>query len=87
MKKTIKARCKNCNNNSFRMEKKVEGKSENDILITETIMHDGFGYDLNTFDIICNKCNKINTDVFGINTEEFDKDKIESTIRGSKNGI
>ena len=60
MKKIIYGYCKKCKNKSFRFEKKIEDE------ITEVLGHDGFGWDLNTFDIICSKCEGRNTDVFEI---------------------
>lgn len=60
----IRAKCGHCNNDSFKMEKKSEGISEDSVIIRETMMHDGFGYDLNTFNIICTKCGKKNSGRF-----------------------
>ena len=64
MKFTINGKCKECGNKSFKLRKRVEGASKHKVVLNETLCHDGCGYDLNTFDIICSKCRKENTDVF-----------------------
>ena len=64
MKGIIKGKCRECGNNTFKLEKAVEGKNETAIFIDGIFMHDGFGWDLNSFDIICSKCKSINEDGF-----------------------
>lgn len=56
--------CVKCGNQSFRFEKKVEGDNPDKIMMYEVLNHDGFGFDLNTFDIICEKCGRKDTDRF-----------------------
>ena len=56
MKVLIRAKCSKCKNNTFRIEKETEGKTKEAIAYCEILCHDGFGYDINTFKIICNKC-------------------------------
>lgn len=73
MKKKLFAYCKKCENTTFYIEKEVEGKSEESILIQETLCHDGYGYDLNTFNIICRKCKSVNNDVFDFMKEGSSK--------------
>ena len=58
MKVLIRAKCSECENNTFRIEKEIEGKTMELITYHEILCHDGFGYDINTFKIICDKCGK-----------------------------
>ncbi len=50
------ALCEKCNGISFELRKICEGQSLQSVLISETMCHDGMGWDLNTFDIICTHC-------------------------------
>lgn len=60
----IKGFCKNCSNTKFEFSKISKGDNKNQIIINETLNHDGWGYDLNTFDVICSKCKEVNSDIF-----------------------
>jgi hypothetical protein len=73
MKIRIIGHCSHCKNRSFRFEKDVEGQTEQDILMAETLCHDGYGWDLNSFSIICTKCGSVNTDVFSLYKKKQEK--------------
>lgn len=62
----VTAFCKKCGNKTFIIKKISEGESEDNVLIRETMCHDGFGWDLNTFDIVCSKCKSVNLDRFEV---------------------
>ena len=69
MKYKIIMKCNKCDNESFLFRKLTEDKSEELLIYHETLCHDGFGYDLNTFEIICSKCKSVNSDIFKIQQE------------------
>ena len=48
--------CAKCGSKKIMAEKLVEYTDWDKALIRETLMHDGFGWDLNTFDFKCAKC-------------------------------
>lgn len=50
-------KCKNCGNRIFRIKKVAySDKEKEQYMQHEYLCHDGFGWDLNTFNIICSKC-------------------------------
>jgi len=56
-------KCKKCGSNKFILRKKIhyEGSLKS-ALISELLCHDGFGWNVNTFDFVCAKCGAVNED-------------------------
>lgn len=50
-------RCKKCKNTTFFLSKESKDyENEAEAVQYETLAHDGFGWDVNTFDIVCALC-------------------------------
>jgi predicted nucleic-acid-binding Zn-ribbon protein len=56
MKLLAELRCSKCSNTEFKFTKELEGESKETIILMEILAHDGFGWDISTFDIECIKC-------------------------------
>ena len=52
-------KCSKCGNNEFKLFKKLKGNNKESIIINQTLCHDGFGWELSTFDLECTKCKNI----------------------------
>ena len=52
-------KCSKCGNKEFKLSKKLKGNDKKTIIIQETLFHDGFGWELSTFDVECTKCKNI----------------------------
>ena len=48
--------CPNCQANTFQINKKAKAKDEQTLIVGQTMMHDGFGWDVNQFQFECNHC-------------------------------
>ena len=76
----VVVKCPKCGSEEVTIEKvfRYSTKKERDYIIyRETLCHDGFGWDLNTFTIKCAKCGTIIEEVV---YEEIDKDvKLEGS--------
>jgi len=70
----VVVKCPKCGSEEVTIEKvfKYNTEEERDkIIIRETLMHDGFGWDLNTFTIKCAKCGTV---IENVSFEDIDKD-------------
>ena len=56
MKVILKIKCKKCKSEKISISKKVQGESEKGIIIQETFCHEGFDFDINTFNFKCVDC-------------------------------
>jgi len=58
----VVVKCPKCGSEEVIIEKVFRYSTEkerDDIILRETLLHDGFGWDLNTFTIKCAKCGTI----------------------------
>lgn len=72
-KREYYAKCKKCGGIEFRLSQVVEKekrKTWKDIEINKAIMHDGFGWELEDFDMICTKCGSKESEVSHKTIEE-----------------
>ena len=61
MKKKVWIECKKCGGREFRIERNVEYEgSWHSAVMHECLAHDGFGWELEDFDLICTKCGSVN---------------------------
>ncbi|RLJ04555.1 MAG: hypothetical protein DRP08_01540 [Candidatus Aenigmatarchaeota archaeon] len=70
----VVVKCPKCGSEEVKIEKVLRYSTEEErdkIIIRETLCHDGFGWDLNTFTIKCAKCGTIIEEVA---LEDIDKD-------------
>lgn len=52
----IKVKCE-CGNDSFKIQQKNKASfSKEDLIMTQTMCHSGFGWEMNWFDYTCSKC-------------------------------
>jgi len=77
MKFSIEGICKECKNKKFKVIKLKEAKDKEELIYHETLCHDGYGYDLNTFDIICCKCGGIDSIIFESKKQMGEKNEQE----------
>jgi len=59
MRARVVVKCKKCGSDSVIVEKFLEYNNEDEYrrqIIKETLCHDGWGWDLNTFTVKCAKC-------------------------------
>ena len=65
--------CKTCGSNDIRLSrvvKKDEGETWHDVTLYETLYHDGFGWELDSFELTCAKCGGDKIEVAHENIEE-----------------
>jgi len=56
MKFSAVLRCKHCKGKNITLQKIFEAENRKIGIECETLLHDGYGWDLNTFDFFCFDC-------------------------------
>lgn len=72
MKLLAKVQCSKCKLDSVILTKHLEGFNREKIVHEETLCHDGYGWDINTFTPTCMNCNSsefIEVELIEINEE------------------
>jgi len=75
----VVVKCPKCGSKEVTIEKVFRYNTEEErdkIIIRETLMHDGFGWDLNTFTIKCAKCGTV---IDEVTLEDIDEDSETDT--------
>lgn len=80
----VQAVCDKCGCNSFKIAKTTEGANKKDMIYKETLFHDGYGWDLNTFHIVCARCKSKNKDKFEV--EQIGRKEQQRTIHKGESG-
>ena len=66
--------CKKCGSRKITATKRVVYSDWDEAIIRETMMHDGFGWDLNTFDFKCAECG---SDEIQVNWNENEEEEVK----------
>ena len=75
----VVVKCPKCGSEEVKIEKVLKYSTEEErdkIILRETLLHDGFGWDLNTFTIKCAKCGTV---IENVSFEDIDKDSETDT--------